>query len=188
MGGLEQDSKIKKLAFVGSSCVGKTTTLDHFRKSSAGNPNMAFVEEAARIFFTQNPQITERFSADTQGKVQALALKNEQGAHQAGARVILCDRSVIDAVVYVISQGDIKGAEELLKRVEFWLPTYHKFLLLDPADIPYETDDIRQETPETRQKFHDAFLNFFKETGIPYELLSGTEEARIKRVTEIIEG
>ena len=99
----------------------------------------------------------------------------------------MCDRSVIDAVVYVRSQGDIKGAEELLKRVEFWLPTYHKFLLLNPSDVPYETDDIRQETPEARQKFHDAFLNFFEETGIPYELLSGTKDERIRRVTKILE-
>lgn len=187
MGRLEQEPKIKKLAFVGTSCVGKTTILDYFRKSSVGNPNMVFVEEAARIFFTQNPQIKDRFSADTQGKVQALALKNEQDAHQSGARIILCDRSVIDAVVYVISQGDRKRAGELLKKVEFWLPTYHRFLLLDPSDIPYQTDNIRQETAETRQKFHDSFLTFFEETGMPYELLSGTEEVRIKRVTKIIE-
>ena len=121
-------------------------------------------------------------------QVQALVLTNEQDAHRLNPRVILCDRSVIDAVVYVKSQGDIKGANELLKRVEFWLPTYHKFLLLDPADVPYKTDEIRQETPETRQKFHDVFLTFFKETNIPYELLSGTKEERIKRVTKIIEG
>ncbi len=186
MGRLEQEPK--KIAFVGTSCTGKTSTIDHFRKIFEGNPNVTFVKEAARIFFTQNPKIKNRFSVDAQGQVQALALTNEQDAHQSGARIILCDRSVIDTVVYVRSQGDIKGAEELLNRVKFWLPTYQKFFLLDPADVPYKTDNIRQETSETRQGFHDSFLNFFDETGIPYELLSGTEEERIKRVTEIIEG
>lgn len=188
MGSSERETTIRKLAFVGTSRVGKTTILEHFKKSFAGNPNVAFVEEAARTFFRQNPQIKDRFSVDTQGQIQALALRNERDIHQSGARIIFCDRSVIDAVVYVRSQGDKKGSDELLERVKMWLPTYHKFLLFDPVDIPYETDDIRQETSETRQKFHDAFLTFFKETNIPYELLSGTKEERIKRVTEIIEG
>lgn len=183
----EQEPKIKKIAFVGTSCVGKTTIIDHFKKRFSGNPSVKFVEEAARIFFRQNPQIKDRFSVDAQGQIQTLALKSEEDAHQSGASVILCDRSVIDAVVYVRSQGDTKGGEELLKRVEFWLPTYHKFLLLDPTDIPYETDDIRKEAPETRQKFHDAFLEFFQETRIAYELVNGTEKERIRKVAEIIE-
>lgn len=187
MGKLEQEPKIKKIAFVGTSSVGKTTILDHFKKRSTLNLNMIFVEEAARIFFKQNPQIEDRFSVNAQGEIQILTLKSEQDAHQSGARIILCDRSVIDAIVYVRAQGDYKGGKKLLKRVEFWLPTYHKFLLLDPADVPYQTDDIRQETPETRQKFHDEFLKFFEETGIPYELLSGTQKERIKRVTQILE-
>lgn len=174
--------KLIKIAFVGTSCTGKTTLVDNYRD----NPNVLVVDEAARIFFTQNPGIAERFSVDTQGKVQALALKNEQAAHQSGARLILCDRSVIDAVVYVRSQGDKKGAEKLLNRVRFWLPTYHKFLLLDPADIPYKTDDIRQEDETTRQNFHNAFLEFFSETGLPFELLSGKLEKRVKRIEEII--
>lgn len=185
MGRSEQEPK--KIALIGTSRVGKTIIFEYFRKSFAGNPNVAFVEEAARIFFRQNPQIRDRFSVDAQGKIQALALKSEQDAHQSGAKVILCDRSVIDAIVYVRSQGDTKGGNELLKRVEFWLPTYHKFILLDPAGVPYETDDIRQETPQTRHEFHDSFLKFFEETGILYELLSGTKEERISRVTKILE-
>ncbi len=187
MGGLEQEPKIKKFAFVGTSCTGKTSLIEHFKNTYSGNQSVVFIPEAARIFFTQNPQIADRFSVTVQGAVQALTLKNEQEAHQSGVKIILCDRAVIDAIVYVSSQGDTKGASELLKKVEFWLPTYSKFFLLDPADIPYETDDIRQETPETRQKLHDAFLNFFEETGIPYELLSGTIEERIRKVKRILE-
>lgn len=131
--------------------------------------------------------MTDRFSADAQGRVQALALKNEQDAHNSGAKVILCDRSVIDAVVYVRAHGDRKGADKLLQGVEFWLPTYHKFLLLNPADVLYQSDDVRQEDEQVRQGFHSAFLEFFEESGIPFELLSGTREERITRVDEIIQ-
>lgn len=177
---------VRKFAFVGTSCIGKTTILDHYRQRYSDNPNVVFVEEAARVFFTENPSITDRFSVEAQGQVQALALQNEQVAHSSGATVIFCDRSVIDAVAYVRANGDKEGSEELLQRVTFWLPTYHKFLLLDPADIPYATDDIRQEDEVTRQQFHSAFVELFEEKQIPYELLSGTVDERMARIDELL--
>lgn len=175
----------RKLAFVGTSCVGKTTLLDEYKRRS---PLVTIVEEASRKFFIQNPDIKKRFSFEVQGKVQQVALENEERAHGSGATIILCDRSVIDAIVYVKAKGDQVGARELFKRIEFWLPTYHKFLLLNPADIPYQKDNVRQEDEAERQEFHEAFINFFNETGIPYELLSGTMEQRIVKVDEIIKG
>jgi len=177
--------QFKKIAFVGTSCIGKTTLLNEYKRK---NPQVMIVGEASSEFFIKNPDIKDRFSFETQGKIQEFALKNERDAHKTGAKIILCDRSVLDAVIYVKSMGDSKGAKELLKRVEFWLPTYDKFLLLNPADIPYRRDSVRQEDEGTRQRFHEAFINFFNETGISYELLSGTVARRIIRVEEIIKG
>ncbi len=181
----ERESPVK-VAFVGTSCVGKTTLLEEFGRRLTDNPGAMIVPEAARIFFTANPNITARFGKEAQGQVQSLALQQEQDAHNIGARVILCDRSVIDAVVYVRAHGDKEGAAELLDRVSFWLPTYNKFLLLDPADVPYKTDEVRQEDEQVRQGFHNAYLEFFEESKIPYELLSGNLEERIARVDQII--
>lgn len=120
--------------------------------------------------------------------MQALALQQEQKAHETGATIILCDRSVIDAIIYVRAHGDRAGATELLDRVKFWLPTYKIFLLLNPADVPYQTDDVRKEDEQRRQDFHTAYLEFFEESGIPYKLLSGTLDQRITRVDEILNG
>lgn len=172
----------RKIAFMGTSSVGKTTTLEAARERF---PDVAFVGEAARDFFARNT-VPDRFSAETQGKIQAMALENEKTAHESGARVIFCDRSVLDAVVYTREHGDPEGAEELFRRVQFWLPTYDRFLLLDPADIPYEQDDIRTESEEKRNSFHRVFVEFFEEKGIPYEILSGTIEERMKRIEEIV--
>ncbi|KKQ67109.1 MAG: hypothetical protein US86_C0001G0036 [Candidatus Daviesbacteria bacterium GW2011_GWA2_38_24] len=175
-----------KVTFVGTSCIGKTTLLDEYRTKFNGNPRVNIVDEAARIYFTQNPGTSNRFGKEAQGSVQALALQQEQAAHESKAEVILCDRSVIDAVVYVKASGDQEGALELLDRVKFWLPTYNKFLLLNPTDVPYQTDEVRQESEQVRQGFHNAYLEFFEESGIPYELLSGTLEQRVERVDEIL--
>lgn len=182
---IEQEQP-RKVAFVGTSCIGKTTLLEYYRQRYSGNSQVAFVEEAARVFFQANPEITDRFSEESQGKVQALALQNEQAAYNSGVKVILCDRSVIDAVAYVKAHGDPEGSDRLLDNVSFWLPTYHKFLLLDPIGVPYATDEVRLEDSDKRQQFHDAFVALFSEKEIPYELLSGTLEERISRVDEIL--
>lgn len=185
---MQERFDIKKVAFVGTSCIGKTTLIEELQKTYGNDNTIAYVPEAARVFFTQNilPE-EERFTAGTQGQVQDLALLNEQQAHaHPEVRVILCDRSVIDAVVYTKAHGDEEGSESLLRKVEYWLPTYNKFLLLDPTDIPYQTDDVRKEDASTRERFHQAFLDFFSEQNLPFEILSGTPEKRIQRVKEIL--
>jgi nicotinamide riboside kinase len=174
-----------KIAFVGTSCIGKTALLEVFSQRRAETPTIAIIPEAARDFFLATT-VEDRFSADTQGRIQALALQREQEAHSNGADIILCDRSVIDAVVYTEAHGDPEGAVALLERVEFWLPTYNSFLLLDPADIPYQTDDVRTESAAKRQEFHEAFLVFFKKTGIPYQLLSGTIDERVATIEALL--
>lgn len=183
---MPKKEKSIKIAFVGTSCTGKTAIIETYRRRFKNNPKVAFVEEAARIYFQNNPHVIDRFSVDAQGKVQALALSNEQSAHATGARVILCDRSVIDAVAYVKAQGNKEGSEELLQKVEFWLPTYYKLLLLDPADISYSRDEVRQENESKRWQFHETFIELFEEKQISYELLSGVIEERTARIDQIL--
>jgi len=172
----------KKIAFVGTSCTGKTTLTEVYKERFQNNRNGAIVEEAARIYFTKNPHITDRFSMEAQSGIQEMIMEMERIAHEQDVQVILCDRSVLDSVAYLKAAGDHEGATELLERMKEWIPSYHKIFLLDPADVPYQQDEIRTETAEARQGFHDAFLSFFMEAGVEYELLSGTLEQRTARV------
>lgn len=182
--------EVTKVAFVGTSCIGKTTLLEACR-TDLGDSAL-FVDEAAREWFTLHPDATDRFGVSAQGDVQALALQKERKAHARAAShlgrfsAILCDRSVLDAPVYVHSQGDELGAQELLGRVRTWLPTYSRIFLLDPSDVPYVQDDIRAEDEATRQLFHDAFLGFFQDNELPYELLSGNPDERFNQVHDFV--
>jgi nicotinamide riboside kinase len=182
-------SEVGKFAYVGTSCIGKTTLLE--RSLSLNNGNVLLVGEVAREYFASHPHVTDRFSAETQGEVQALALAKEKKTHtqarlMSRAVALLCDRSVLDAPAYVYSQKDMNGAQVLLDRVSSWVPTYSTIFLLDPADIPYVADDIRDESEATRQLFHEAFLDFFNKNGIPYELLSGSIDERLNIVSRHI--
>jgi nicotinamide riboside kinase len=185
-------AEVTKVAFVGTSCVGKTSLLEACH-SKLGDEAL-YVNEAAREWFTLHPDVTDRFGVSAQGEVQALALQKEKKAHELVAShlgqysAILCDRSVLDAPVYVRSQGDNIGAQELLGRVQGWLATYGRIFLLDPADVPYAADDIRTEDEATRQLFHEAFLDFFDTNELAYELLSGSPDERFSQVQAFISG
>jgi hypothetical protein len=180
--------EVIKIGFVGTSCVGKSTLLGACYEQLGSQ--IIFAEEAAREFFTAHPEVTERFAVGAQGQVQDLALQKEITAHkradELGQAVILCDRSVLDAPVYVYSQGDERGAKKLLDKVSPWLRSYNQLYLLDPTDVPYAADAIRDEDESTRQLFHDAFLDYFTRYKIPFRLLSGSVEERVNQVADFV--
>lgn len=177
-----------KIALIGTSCVGKSTIIKHYQETQRNNPKVAIIHEAARQYFLLNRTLSEeeRFRVPPQREIQKLAQHNEIAAVKAGAEILVCDRSVIDAVVYVRGNGDRKGSEQLLKRVKSWIPTYNKMVLLDPVGVSYLTDNVRQEPFEVRQKNHEIFLEVLEETGVPYELVGGSLNERIKRIDTIL--
>lgn len=174
---------MKKIAFVGTSCTGKTALLEQLRLKFS-NDKIVFVEESARVFFQKHPRIRKRFSCRTQGMIQELVFQSEKEAHLKEGHIIICDRSVIDPVAYVLASGDKKGAEKLFKKVSRWIATYDKFFLLDPKDVVYCQDEVRQENEKERQKLHEVFLKLFQEKGLKFQLLSGTLEERVIKVEQ----
>lgn len=142
----------RKIALIGTSRIGKTLIIEELAKRDT---SIAVVPEAARDFFKAHPEIQgdDRFKKSPQEQIQYMAFLREHSSLSEKPQIILCDRSVLDAVVYVRATGDREGSEELLERVRFWLPTYDRFLLLSPVGVPYEKDEIRQEEEEICQRF-----------------------------------
>jgi nicotinamide riboside kinase len=178
------EARVQKIAFVGTSCIGKTALLEYYQQRYENDARVAFAEEAARLFFSTH-QVGDRFSEETQGRVQDLALHLEREAQASGAARLYCDRSVLDAPAYVRALGDVEGSQRLLARVMSWLPSYDALILLDPADIPYATDEIRTESATTREQFHNGFLELFEHAGIIYHLVGGTIPDRVEQIDAI---
>lgn len=181
-----QERETRKIAFVGTCCVGKTTLMKNLRDKYSGIQGIEFVEEAAREFFENNSP-TDRLSLDVQLQIQNKVLEKEQVAHGKNPLVIVCDRAGIDVAAYLRAAGNLEGSKYLLQTIKPWIRTYFMFALLDPRDVPYVQDAIRQEDEETREKIHLAFVELLEETFLPYTLVSGTVKERVKKVEEMLE-
>lgn len=176
-----------KIAFVGAGGTVKTTLIDGLREKYRGENDVAFVEEAARKYFEKNPvPEDERRNIEVQGAIQKWAEANEQKAVESGAKLVFCDRSVIDTVCYLIAGGQNEDAENLYQNVVDWVPSYNKIYILDPVGVPMENDAVRTENEEMRTKLHQAFIEFFEQKDIAYELLSGSVQERLAAVTEYV--
>jgi nicotinamide riboside kinase len=172
----------KIVAFIGAGCVGKTTLLDEYRRRFDGDHRIAFADEAAKQYFASHQMPEElRFTAPVQGEIQAMAMAAEQEACRRG-QLVLADRSTLDYPIYVSAIGDAEGAAALLKRARPWARMYRHLYLLDPSGVPFEQTAERQEDEVMRQVLHDEFLRFLAVHDIPYTLLSGTVETRIRAV------
>ena len=153
-----------------------------------GDPRFAFVEEASRAFLQiHSLSLAERNSLDIQRNIQEFIIESERRSDNANASIILCDSSVLTTSMYLRAMGDIEGSFELFRAIEFWLPTYDSFLLLDCADVPHTQDAIRQESEEQRQRNHDAYIELFAQKHIPYLLINGTLLERLKTVETILQ-
>lgn len=181
-------SKTKKFALIGTSCVGKTT-LFHALPAVLikQNPKLLIksVPEAARLYF-EKKHARDRFSYFHQGRIQNLAKRLEKSAHAKNVDIILCDRSVVDAIAYLYAMGNKNGAKKLLQKVKTWLPSYTHLFLLDPKDISYAVDAIRDENENIRNMFHSAFMEVLSELDVSYTLISGTIKKRLEKTSDII--
>lgn len=175
-----------KLAIVGASSTGKTTLLTHLEEKYRSNPQIAFVHESARQFFNEN-QVDTPFDFENQKKILELALLNEQLAAETNPRVILTDTSALEVMFYTRVQGDEKGYESLRKRLAEYIPTYTKFLLMNPEDVQFENDEVRRENKHTRDKIHSMLVDFYHQERLPFDLISGTILERQKRINDIIQ-
>lgn len=178
---------MKKIALIGTSCSGKTTLLNYLQELHIKDQNIVFVPEAAREFFLNHKDIPEelRLTFSVQKQIQDIVIQKEQSA-EVGVSTIVCDNSVLTPSAFVTGYGDKEGGDRLYKHIKDWLPTYTKLYLLDPVDIPYQTDDVRTESKATRNQVHEAFLTILADNNIGYELLGGTVSERAKVVKDFL--
>jgi nicotinamide riboside kinase len=159
----------EKIAFVGTLSSGKTTVFDKLQKRFQDDSRVVFIGEVARPYLTrrfeEHPEDRKKVhTIEIQGVLQGIIWQYEKDAHMQHPALIVCDRSVLDSVIHLEAAGDTKSAGILFQRVESYVPSYDHLFLLDPANVPYEQDEVRTETPEERMLIHNTFVRFSAST------------------------
>jgi nicotinamide riboside kinase len=181
---MSKKPELSKFSFIGAQSAGKTTLTNICKKIFANNPKVAVLDEAARIFFKTNPEITDR-SFKTQLAIQNLVLAREKAANKPGVELIIQDRSVIDPIV-LAQIWDQDNAHKLFENVKDWLQTYTLFFILDLVGVPSQSGPYRQETQEQRKQIQQAFIDFCKINKLPHKVISGTLDQRVEQTAQII--
>ena len=176
---------MKKIAIVGGSATGKTTLINQLEAEFRDNREVVFVHESARQFFTENPDQIN-FTLDVQKKILDLVYENEKRAIERDPKLIITDTSALEVMFYTRVMGDEAGADELLDKVREYIPSYDKFLLMNPEDVMFVNDDVRREDKEIRDRVHSMLVDFYHANELKFELISGTIPDRQRRVSDII--
>ena len=170
----------KKIALIGTSCVGKTSVANEMKKIFGEE---RILDEGAREYF-ERVKPSKRFTLEHQKEIQDFVIRKEKNL--SNKDVLICDRSIICPVIYTRANGDKKGSEFLHERVIDWIPTYSKLFLLDPYGVPYKKDSVRNEEESFRMRVHDEYVAFLREKDIQYTLINGTLKNRVFQIEKII--
>jgi len=176
---------MKKIAIVGGSATGKTTLHKELEVVFEGNSDVVFVHESARQFFTENPDKIN-FSLGVQEKILELVFENERKAVGKNPRLIVTDTSALEVMFYTKVQGDEMGAAHLLNRLESYIRTYDKFLLMNSVDVEFNNDAVRLEDKNTRDRIHQMLVDYYNYNQLKFELIVGTIPERRTKVVDII--
>jgi NadR type nicotinamide-nucleotide adenylyltransferase len=166
-------SKIK-IAVVGPESTGKSAlcnALAHHYKTN-------WVPEMARIFLEH---LNRKYTYDDLSDIAHLQLKKEDELFEKSKKVLICDTNLI--VIHVWSNFKFgKTASWIINEIESRNYNLH---LLTNVDLPWEFDDLR-EHPTKRIELFMHYQQALHEFKIPYYIVSGIAQERLKNALQII--
>lgn len=181
------ESESRLFILEGACSTGKTTLIQLYQEMHPGE--VSTVPESARRYFeTHHVPTEDRYTFETQGRIQDACIEAIETAMTLKSARVLADTSPVAAVAYA-SLSDVRMAEKLFDRIDGWLVQVNMFLLLNPHDINYQldpADPVRQETPEQRLAVHEALVRYIQRAGVSMEIVRGTLDERKRQVDTII--
>lgn len=170
-----------KIVTYGAESTGKTW----LAKSLAEHYNTEWVPEFARDFlqvkYDQSGEICsyQDLMPIAQGQIEA----EEKAIKTSKNDLIICDTNPLQTYYYGKAYFENFEHPELWKLV---MKRKYDFYFLTYIDVPWEEDDLRDK-PEEREEMHELFHNSLIENNLPFILLKGSKEERLKKAINKIE-
>ncbi len=166
---------IRKIAIIGPESTGKSELCQHLARIY----DTEWVPEYARFYL-------DRLEGEYQ-KVDLLHIAQGQMAWEddkaeQASGYLFCDTNLIVMKVWSehkYGEADPWILEELERR-------QYDFYLLGNIDLIWRPDPQR-EHPKLRKHFFDVYETYLKEHDLPYAIVSGIEDLRVKCAQDLIE-
>ncbi|MES2679177.1 MAG: ATP-binding protein [Bacteroidota bacterium] len=168
---------VRKIAVVGAESTGKTWLCEALAK----HYHTVFVPEYAREYFNDSSIYNYTLNDLVVIAKKQIELENENISR--ASRFLFCDTTLITLKIWAeleFEQTPSFIADQLLK------VTYDHYFLTDNA-IPWMEDELRQNK-HSRDLLFKMNLEEIILTGVPYTIITGREEQRLKRAIDILTG
>lgn len=166
---------IRKIAIIGPESTGKSELCQHLARIY----DTEWVPEYARFYLDRLEG--EYQKEDLLHIAQGQMTWEDDKAEQASG-YLFCDTNLIVMKVWSehkYGEADPWILEELEKR-------QYDFYLLGNIDLIWRPDPQR-EHPKLRKHFFDVYETYLKEHDLPYAIVSGIEDLRVKCAQDLIE-
>jgi NadR type nicotinamide-nucleotide adenylyltransferase len=168
-------TKTLKIAITGPESTGKS----NLAQDLASHYHAAFVPEFARVFIDN---LNRNYTYDDILTIAQNQLLLEADLEKHAKQYLFCDTELIVTRIWSLhkyGKCDDWITEQITRH------TYDLYLLCD-IDLPWQFDKQR-EHPHLRKFFFDWYKSELKYFGLPYEIVSGMGEARLRNAINLID-
>lgn len=176
----QQAANCLKIVTFGPESTGKTS----LAKALAEYYRAAWVPEFAREFLQDKyDNAGEICSPEDLLPIAEGQMQNENRLAKKANKILFCDTNVLETYIYGEAYYENFEHPSLKKAAE--KNTYDLYFLTD-IDVPWEADDLRDK-PEEREEMFLRFESALKIRNLPYVLIKGNREERLKTAVKIVD-
>jgi len=164
-----------RVAILGAESSGKST----LAAALAQRYQTVWVAEYLREFVELRQRVPR---ADEQFHIASTQVAREELASGRAARFLFCDTTPLMTAMYSTVYFD--GPDVALAA----LVASHRYdlTLVTAPDAPWEADGLQRESDAVRQRVHQLLLAELTVRQMPYHLVSGTLEQRLRQVASLL--
>jgi len=165
---------IKKIAITGPESTGKSFLAEKLARSY----HTTWVPEFARVYIDH---LDREYTYDDILFIAKSQVESEAVAVSMAKDFLFCDTDLIVAKIWCEYKYG-KCHPWILDQLEN--NQYDLYLLLN-IDLPWQPD-AQREHPDNRKEIFELYLKELNVRGLPYEIINGTDDRRLKNAIEVI--